>query len=82
MKHIHIKKVIQKDYPDNGLKALKLTGPGQDIGTLAGTNCQDGMITVINYVLWFWDCYGRLGRVAGGPVEDVGGGRVVRNHWM
>ena len=48
MKHIHIKKVIQKDYPDNGFKALKLTGPGQDIGRLAGTNCQDGMITEIN----------------------------------
>ena len=29
-------------------------------------------------VLWFWDCYGRLGRVAGGPVVGGGGGKVVR----
>ena len=35
---LHIKKVAQLDYPDNGFKSTKLTGPGQDIGRRAGTS--------------------------------------------
>ena len=34
----YIKKVEQLDYPDNGFKSTKLTGPGQDIGRRAGNN--------------------------------------------
>ena len=34
----YIKKVVQVDYPDNGLRA-ELTVPGQDISRRAGTNC-------------------------------------------
>ena len=30
--------MVQLDYPDNGLKSTKLTGPGQDIGRRAGTS--------------------------------------------
>ena len=30
--------MAQLDYPDNGFKSTKLTGPGQDIGRQAGTS--------------------------------------------
>ena len=44
----YIKKVQQMDYPDNGLKSTRLTGPGQDIGRQAGTNC----IIRLDQLIW------------------------------
>ena len=40
---LYIKKVVQLDYPDNGFKSTKLTGPGQDIGRRAGTSCNSSV---------------------------------------
>ena len=43
---LHIKKVVQLDYPDNGFKSTKLTGPGQDIGRQAGTSYDNSVESV------------------------------------
>ena len=43
---LHIKKVAQLDYPDNGFKSTKLTGPGQDIGRQAGTSYNNSVESV------------------------------------